>query len=345
MAETLLLQMGPTLERLAPLAWHRDVNSHNMLVSDAVDGAALPLLDSGCRASFWLCDLGLAVDSSNWVSEHFGENGPCGEAGGAWRVTDIGGGLPLLACELVDGAHCYGAEYLEGHEDFCRQYQTRLDIHGLAITGVEVLCSTALAARDAGAPPGEDDCACWSELLDSWQRYREAVTHWWEAIYSVFSVGGDFRPVHAWLVDEGVAEQVIDLTTALRAALLACAESEERSRGSKASNCMLRILAELMDEASKMQLGEACARLAGSGSNQADAELLVAAASKGAQVLDSLKAIPAIAAGSSMQACPEGLLQGLWLETEEVAKLREAQAHLRQDVERLRTAKIRMQHA
>ncbi|CAE8676455.1 unnamed protein product, partial [Polarella glacialis] len=32
LARKLLGQLGPTLDRLAPLAWHRDVNSHNVLV-------------------------------------------------------------------------------------------------------------------------------------------------------------------------------------------------------------------------------------------------------------------------------------------------------------------------
>ena len=38
LAASLVKQIGPTLEQMAPLAWHRDVNSHNILVSD-LDGS------------------------------------------------------------------------------------------------------------------------------------------------------------------------------------------------------------------------------------------------------------------------------------------------------------------
>jgi len=342
MAESLLLQLGPTLERMAPLAWHRDVNSHNMLVSDAVDGASLALQDPGFRASFWLCDLGLAVDSTSWVSDSEGE-------GGAWRVTDIGGDCRYWPASSWM-VHCYGADYLEGQEDFCRQYQRRLDIHGLAITAVEVACSTAVVARRAGAPAGEDDPSCWAALLDAWKKYRTEVTHWWEAIYSVFSVGGDFRPVHAWLVEECVAEQVVDLTTDIRQALLCCSEVEH-SEGAEVRGRVLRVLAELMDETSRLELGEACAHIEEVHASQADLRALRAAVNEGIQVLDSLKAIPTVAEPLSVQA-PSGTASPPpplriydVAEVEEVARLREAQAQLRQDLERLRTAKASMQRA
>mmetsp|Transcript_54917 Transcript_54917/g.100313 ORF Transcript_54917/g.100313 Transcript_54917/m.100313 type:complete len:1124 (+) Transcript_54917:138-3509(+) len=253
MAERLVRQIGPTLQRLAPLAWHRDVNSHNVLVStDVAEGALLSdePKDLGNSAMFWLIDLGLAVDAHSWVSPDLANS-----EGGSWRVTDIGGDCRYWPASSWM-VHLYGADYLAERQDFCRQYQWRLDTFGLGITAVELLCSTALSARLMGAPP--EDCetpsdVCWAILLDAWQRYYERAGHWWSQIYAVFSTGGDFRPVHAWLVEEGVADQVVTLMEDLRKGLracMACADPESR--------LVLHVIAELIDEASDFDLGQLC---------------------------------------------------------------------------------------
>eukprot|EP00930_Biecheleria_cincta_P087655 TRINITY_DN7688_c0_g1_i1.p1 TRINITY_DN7688_c0_g1~~TRINITY_DN7688_c0_g1_i1.p1 ORF type:complete len:794 (+),score=128.02 TRINITY_DN7688_c0_g1_i1:351-2384(+) len=250
LARRLLQQLGPTLDSLAPLAWHRDVNSHNVLVcNDGSEDQELTFSDAE-QASFWLCDLGLAVDSQSWISEE--------EA--AWRVTDIGGDCRYwpASCWMV---HCYGAEYLEAKQSFCKQYKTRLDIHALGITAIEVVCFAALAARKAGAPcnEGEDLGGCWSWLLETYQRYHETVTTWWQAIYAVFSSGGDFRPVHAWLVEIEAPAKVISLVSDLRLALCTCATA----CSDQATSRLLRAVAELSDEASTLELHEICKLVSG----------------------------------------------------------------------------------
>lgn len=252
MSETLVRQIGPTLQRLAPLAWHRDVNSHNVLVSE--DGSGNLLCETpehdGSNASFWLIDLGLAVDARTWVSPE--EN----NQGGTWRVTDIGGDCRYWPASSWM-VHLYGADYLAEREDYCRQYQWRLDSFGLGITAVELMCSTALAARLAGAEPVEpekESDVCWARLLDAWQRYYERAGNWWAEIYKVFSTGGDFRPVHAWLVEELVADQVVALMGDLREGLrscMACAGDESSAR-------ILHVVSELIDEASEHDLLALC---------------------------------------------------------------------------------------
>lgn len=255
-ASRLVCQVGPTLEHLAPLAWHRDVNSHNILIDNkgAVDDLA------GSRCSFSLCDLGLAVDSRSWLSNQ----------GDYWRITDIGGDCRYWPASSWM-VHCYGADYLASQEEFCRQYQTRLDVHGIGITAVEIVCSTALAARRAGAPddvPAHASGAAgdgrevtarnsgWARLLDAWQRYHENVSTWWNTIYQVFSVGGDFRPIHSWLVQESVPQQVVQFTADIRSALRDCARAAA-AREWFAESRLLQVLAELTDEASRMELHEA----------------------------------------------------------------------------------------
>ncbi|CAJ1416151.1 unnamed protein product, partial [Effrenium voratum] len=195
-------------------------------------------------ASFWLCDLGLAVDSQSWIGEE-----------SLWRTTDIGGDCRYwpACCWMV---HCFGADYLEEQPNHCRQYKSRLDIHALGITAIEILCTGALALRDAGAPSG-DCAACWSELLDAWKAYHDTVSDWWQAIYSVFSAGGDFRPVHAWLVEIGAPDKVIALVGAMRKALFACAEQSDRDTAQ-----LLRAVAQATDEGSTLDLMEIC-RMAG----------------------------------------------------------------------------------
>jgi len=235
LARALVVQLAPTLERLSPMAFHRDINSHNVLVG-------------GCGTSFWLCDLGLAADAKAWPTEGTAEG-----AQGAWKVTDIGGDCRYWppSCWMV---HCHGTEYLESRPEFCQQYQWRLDVHGLGITAIEVLCSTALAAYNCEAIGGlgaEMD-GPWGQLLAAWSHYRDVVGQWWERIYAVFSEGGDLRPVHAWLTENQVAEQTIALLAELHKALQACAAATD-----EATSRLLLLLRDLTTETSSIGLRDA----------------------------------------------------------------------------------------
>ncbi|CAE7038422.1 unnamed protein product [Symbiodinium natans] len=241
LARHLLQQLGPTLQSLAPLAWHRDVNSHNVLIcNESSEDGTLSLDDGEDKASFWLCDLGLAVDSQSWTGE---EN--------LWRVTDIGGDCRYwpASCWMV---HCFGADYLEQRPNFCRQYKSRLDIHALGITAIEVLCTKALALRTAGASAGEIP-SCWSSLLDAWKQYHETVSDWWQAIYTVFSAGGDFRPVHAWLVEIAAPDKVVSLVGNMRQALKDCADCSDEAVAQ-----LLHAVAAATDEDSQLELLDIC---------------------------------------------------------------------------------------
>lgn len=392
MSSRLIQQIGPTLHRLAPLAWHRDVNSHNILISDGVTGdfldPAASTEDALARASFWLVDLGLAVDSRSWVSED-----------GAWRRTDISGDCrywPVSSWQM----HLFGADYLTSRPEYCQQYQTRLDIHGLGITCVELLCATAHSARLSNEHDGadvEEGEQQWGRLLDTWHRYRETVDGWWAEIYSVFSTGGDFGPVHAWLLQEEASEQVIQLMADLREALYACMQPA----GPRCAR-VLQILAELIDENSSIELLDAAAFLSGEaaplegpGVESSIVEDNGSAGSTGGTPPTTSYRVPSAVAGGPAEAtgcmaslsphtgelvtacasvlqrmpltsgaaspipgvgCPGGLAQQPvdwkpWLRPTsrtrkaELAKLVEAQAQLRRDLERLQLAKLRLEYA
>merc|ERR1719253_1552271 len=79
LAGQLLAQLGPTLVHLSPHVWHRDVNTHNVLLADSVDGGRFSMRsnETACRASFWLIDFGLAVDSTTW--------------GARWEQSEVSG--------------------------------------------------------------------------------------------------------------------------------------------------------------------------------------------------------------------------------------------------------------
>ena len=70
LAGIMLEQLIPTFDRVAEIAFHRDVNAHNILIN--VDN------DDVSSAVFTLIDFGLAVDQREWTT-------------GKWKVHDIGG--------------------------------------------------------------------------------------------------------------------------------------------------------------------------------------------------------------------------------------------------------------
>lgn len=332
LARRLLQQLGPTLQNLAPLAWHRDVNSHNVLIcNETSEDGTLSLDDGEEKASFWLCDLGLAVDSQSWIGE---EN--------LWRVTDIGGDCRYwpASCWMV---HCFGADYLEERPNFCRQYKSRLDIHALGITAIEVLCTKPLALRTAGAPAG-DVPSCWSSLLDAWKQYHDTVSDWWQAIYSVFSAGGDFRPVHAWLVEIAAPDKVVSLVGNMRQALYECADCSDEAVAQ-----LLRAVAAAADEDSQLELLDIC-KLAG----QAPETGPGAAVSTEAKQDPSSTAAADVAAGTQDSATSQEESRGKKNRTDERAvtgskstkalrcKLEEEHARLSVDLQKLQLHRSRV---
>eukprot|EP00913_Durusdinium_trenchii_P029489 g27642.t1 len=148
----LLRDIGPSLQLLGPIAWHRD-----------------------------------------WMGERRRE----GE-GICWRTEYIGGDSrywPPSSWIM----HLVGPEGFDRRPDLCEQYQRRLDIHGLGITALELLCSMTMACT-----PGhhEEELRPWLPILEAWKSYREAVWHWWSVVYAVFSTGGDLGPVQQQLVED-----------------------------------------------------------------------------------------------------------------------------------------------
>lgn len=234
LAVRLIQHVGPSLQKLAPIAWHRDVNSHNILVDGAPDTADESYLKK--HATFWLIDFGLAVDSQSWVS-----------ASGKWRTEYIGGDSrywPASSWMM----HLLGPEGFSTCPELCEQYQRRLDIHGLGITALELISSMALTC-----PLGEqEELGAWETVLEEWQTYRDQVWRWWAAVYAVFSSGGDLAPVQARLVEENLVDRLLEMLGKIRSALKVCAlQSSDIEEGK-----LLNVIADMLDEKKAFDLAD-----------------------------------------------------------------------------------------
>jgi hypothetical protein len=246
LATQLLRQLGPTLERVSKQCWHRDVNSHNVLLSDAVDGGRLVHCgdpdETARRASFWLIDFGLAVDSNTWQKQ--------------WHYADVAGDCRYWGPSSFLMSF-YGAEDTATRKDFCNQYRHRLDAVGLGLTAMEVLCATVLATSQSW---GEDSLrGSWRKLFMAWEKYREEVTRWHTQIYHIFASGADVGPLYRQLAQERVVDRVMEHHARLRSLLRACVQRAEDSRIQR----LLATLAELIDEKSSMGLAEAVEAIGG----------------------------------------------------------------------------------
>jgi len=231
LAIALLRQLAPTLEKVAPHAYHRDINSHNVLLSDAVDGGRLlTCADSEetlRRASYWLIDFGLAVDAKTWPQN--------------WPQSDVAGDCRYWPPSSFVMSFC-GPEETAASKDLCAQYKTKLDVVGLGLTALEMLCSTALASRQSWGRDGLR--GSWERLLLTWEKYREDVTRWHTMIFQVFTSGGDIAPLYQQLGQERVVERVTAHVAEVRECVRACVARTEDTSIQR----LLFVLAEMIDE-------------------------------------------------------------------------------------------------
>lgn len=237
LATQLIRQLGPTLERTSLLAWHRDVNSHNVMLSNLVTGKALDPEEPPENAQFWLIDFGLAVESHSWPS--------------TWPTSDIGGDCRYWppSSWLMS---FYGADSMAQRKDLCHQYETRLDIFALGVMALELLCVTALATDD-GASEVDGLRGSWRRLLTAWSKYRHDVTRWHTQIYEIFAVRGDIGPLYQELARENVVDKVLGRVTDVRACLRACVDRATDS----SIQALLRVVDEMLSESSSFGLAEA----------------------------------------------------------------------------------------
>lgn len=201
-ARELVLQLSPTFEHISKLAYHRDVNSHNILV----DGDA-------SNPVFGLVDFGLAVDLGKW-------QGPVGSQ--SWHLVDIGGDCRYWPMSAWLQFEC-GWQELSKYPPLSIEYQQQLDFHALGITALQVLAAMAPQVDDDNLAPQ------FKTLQVAWERYWEDSTRFWQRLLEVFRHGGDQNALKVSCITEGVhnivGADLAALRSALREAFDACSSS------------------------------------------------------------------------------------------------------------------------
>jgi len=238
----LLKQLGPTLELLAPLAVHRDVNSHNILL-DIVEDKATDTF----HANFWLIDFGLAVDAKQWASD---------VAPDAWRSTPPAGDTRYWApATWFRWLHGIDALRLQPH--LCRQYIQYQDSFGLGVSAVELLCN--LCSQSLRSHPSHvgEAAHAWSQLLSAWDNYHDTLWGLHAKQFELFKAGKPMEPLRMEMAQAGVAKTIIALVADIRQSLHGCAQLAAEASERR----LLTTLAQLLDEECVMSLHDVLAGL------------------------------------------------------------------------------------
>jgi len=145
----LLLQLSGVLGALEPLAFHRDISAHNVLLDfqDANDAS------SAKRPVFALIDFGLAVQSETWIRE--------------WNNSNLAGD-PRYWTPSAWMAFSFGFKHVTRHpnQGLQKQYLTMLDYFSMGILGLETLF-TLWRKGEAS----ESGCPGMLEVRNVWTKY------------------------------------------------------------------------------------------------------------------------------------------------------------------------------
>lgn len=220
-AQELVLQLAPTMDRVASLAYHRDVNAHNILISlsEQPNGHTEP--------QFGLVDFGLAVDAAKW------RGGPVADARGQgdWQHLDVGGDCrywPASAWLQFE----VGCFELAEYTSLCMEYQTHLDLQGLGITALQVLAELLppVPGHIGGWKIGDNQALIelW-KLRVAWDQYWEAATSFWTALLDTFRNNGDWNALKTKFISIGVHDVISRKLCAVQQALHEVGEACRRS--------------------------------------------------------------------------------------------------------------------
>jgi serine/threonine protein kinase len=212
----LLSQLAAVFAALQPIAFHRDVSSHNVLVD-------FPEGEQAMRPNFALIDFGLAVRSGSWMRE--------------WRNSNLAGD-PRYWTPSAWMAFAFGFKYVATHPNsgFQQQYLQRMDHFSLGVLGLEALFALWNTGEAyEGKHPGL------LEVRAAWCKYWVAVIH----LFQMFHRQGaqEVRQFLAQSQDEGVTCLCNHLRQ-LRQSLRAAASHPLNSK----CCALLRVIADLIDE-------------------------------------------------------------------------------------------------
>lgn len=218
----MLAQLSSVFEALQPIAFHRDVSSHNVLVDFPGDFL---------KPQFSLVDFGLAVRSGSWSRE--------------WRSSNLAGD-PRYWTPCAWMAFVFGFKYVSTHPNagFQQQYLNRMDHFSVGVLGLETLFALwNIAEAYEGRNPGLLD------VRSAWVRYWIAVIH----LFQMFHVQGpqEVRQFLSHSQEDGITSMVTNLRH-LRQSLRAAASHPLN----RPCSGMLQVLADLLDEGGSVAWAE-----------------------------------------------------------------------------------------
>eukprot|EP00931_Biecheleriopsis_adriatica_P049478 TRINITY_DN28623_c0_g1_i2.p1 TRINITY_DN28623_c0_g1~~TRINITY_DN28623_c0_g1_i2.p1 ORF type:complete len:1033 (-),score=164.30 TRINITY_DN28623_c0_g1_i2:92-3190(-) len=234
LAKELLLQLAPAFEEvIAGLSYHRDVNAHNILVD----------LADGVTPQYGLVDFGLAVDVLCWHGDGNQElsmpvNRPSrvGQDGAStWHHLDVGGDCrywPVSAWVQF----LLGWTELESNPILRSEYRTRLDMHSLGLTALQVLVEMMPPLPESALAKGLAGDS--GDLLRELFGLRTAWEHYWamasplhSRLMETFHTGGDWDLLKADCLEDNVheamASQLRNIRSSMVRALSACMRCQQ----------------------------------------------------------------------------------------------------------------------
>ncbi|CAK9079281.1 Alpha/beta hydrolase domain-containing protein aho-3 (Abnormal hunger orientation protein 3) [Durusdinium trenchii] len=238
LASELLQQLAPAFEEhIAHLAYHRDVNAHNILIDF-----------EGNQPKYGLVDFGLAVDVQSWQGD-LDERDAAGahrlEGRDGARQTRVGQDGATTWHHLDVGGDCrywpvsawvqflLGWTELDCNPMLRSEYRTRLDMHSLGLTSLQVLVDTMPA--DLSLSASHTCFGLFNELhtlRSAWDRYWNMVTPLHTRLMETFHNGGDWDVLKAHCLESNVHEAIAQELRQIRSSLLRARGTLTSTRGS-----------------------------------------------------------------------------------------------------------------
>jgi serine/threonine protein kinase len=231
----LLVQLVPSFDAISSLVLHRDVNTHNVLVS-AGPGASNP--------RFSLIDYGLAIETQDWAQQ-------------LTKVPVVGDCRYWPVSAWFIFAH--GGQKLSERHNLMMEYRTQLDTHALGITALQVfieLLTHPTSPAAASSVPEE----VWT-LRHAWEQYWQDAYRFWEPLFKAFENKTDWNSLRQRYISNKVHSIMDKDLQQLRRALAnlcdACGRAEPGSTASSAAP-IFAAMKELISQSGKPLGREAC---------------------------------------------------------------------------------------
>lgn len=202
----LLMQLLPAFEALESVALHRDVNTHNILVSAEGGGAFQP--------EFGLIDFGLAIETQTWSSmlSQLPVVGDCRYwPESAWYAFAAG---PEIA----------------NHPRLLTEYRTQLDLHGLGVTALQMFTEMLPEAVGGAKAVVPEEIR---SLKRAWEQYWHDACRFWEPLFRAFETQADWQQLRrnylSNKVHKVIGQDLWNLKHAVRKVCDACGRADAGS--------------------------------------------------------------------------------------------------------------------